>query len=86
MNQEAIEGAALPDYRTYTSMSMEGEAAVGRIAIWAAWLEQTLAHFCSALIDGGASVGSTLTEGMTASELIQTSKRARAFSSFAAVV
>lgn len=75
MDQEAIADAVLPDYRTYTSMSIEGEAAVGRIAIWAAWLEQTLAHFCSALIDGRVGVGSTLTEGMTASQLIQTSKR-----------
>ena len=75
MDQEAIEDAALPDYRAYTSMSMEGEADVGRIAIWAAWLEQTLAHFCSALINGRAGVGTTLTEGMTASQLIQTSRR-----------
>lgn len=75
MDQEVIEDAALPDYRTYTSMSMEGEAAVGRIAIWAAWLEQTLAHFCSALINGSTGVGTMLTEGMTASQLIQTSKK-----------
>lgn len=75
MDPEAFEDTALPDYRTYTSMSMEGEAAVGRIAIWAAWLEQTLAHFCAALINGRAGVGTTLTEGMTASQLIQTSKK-----------
>ena len=56
-------------------MSLEGEAAVGRIAIWAAWLEQTLAHFCSALIGARNGVGTTLTEGMTASQLIQMSKR-----------
>jgi hypothetical protein len=56
-------------------MSMEGEAAVGRIAIWAAWLELTLAHFCSALIGARNGVGTTLTEGMTASQLIQMSKR-----------
>lgn len=75
MGQEVFEDAALPDYRTYTSMSVEGEAAVGRIAIWAAVLEQTLAHFCSAIINGRTGVGTTLTEGMTASQLIQTSKR-----------
>src|SRR5438874_1059456 len=57
MDHEAIEDTALPDYRTYTSMSMEGEAAAGRIAIWAAWLEQTLAYFCSALINGSTGVG-----------------------------
>lgn len=75
MDQYGIQDAVLPDYRTYTSMTVEGEAAVGRIAIWAAWLEQTLAHFCSALINARPGVGSTLTEGMTASQLIQTSKK-----------
>lgn len=75
MDPEATEDAALPDYRAYTSMSLEGEAAVGRIAIWAAWLEQTLAHFCSALINGRSGVGATLTEGLPASQLIQTSRR-----------
>lgn len=75
MDQEAVEDIAFPNYRTHTSMSLEGEAAVGRIAIWAAWLEQALAHFCSALINGRTGVGTTLTEGMTASQLIQTSKK-----------
>ncbi|MFX1822188.1 hypothetical protein PV768_20645 [Pseudarthrobacter sp. CC4] len=75
MDPDTREEAALPYYRTHTSMSLEGEAAVGRIAIWAAWLEVTLADFCAVLIDARTGVGTTLTDGMTGSQMIQMSKK-----------
>lgn len=65
-----------PDHRTYTSMTTEGEAAVGRISIWAAWLEQHLVHLCVELInEDAAKVGAIVTANMSASSLIQLAKK-----------
>lgn len=64
-----------PDHRTYTSLDSEGEAAVGRIAIWAAWLEQSLAELVSSLINGVNGSGTTITKDMMASKLIDLSKK-----------
>lgn len=66
----------LPDHRTYTAMSMEGEAAIGRIAIWAAWVEQHLVDLCAELINGdNLGVGNIVTVNMSASALIQLAKK-----------
>lgn len=64
-----------PDHRTYTSLDSEGEAAVGRIAIWAAWLEQSLAQLASTLTNGVNGSGSIITNDMMASKLIDLSKK-----------
>ncbi|WP_146617522.1 hypothetical protein [Arthrobacter globiformis] len=66
----------LPDHRTYTAMTQEGEAAVGRIAIWAAYVEQHLVDLCAELInEGNAAVGNTVTANMSASSMIQLAKK-----------
>jgi hypothetical protein len=65
-----------PQHREYTSMTTEGEAAVGRIAIWAAWLEQHLVDLCAELINGdNPKVGNVVTANMSASGLIQLAKK-----------
>lgn len=64
-----------PDHRTYTSLDPEGEAAVGRVAIWAAWLEQSLADLVSTLIDGVNGAGPIVTNDLMASKLIDLSRK-----------
>lgn len=65
-----------PDHRTYTAMTQEGEAAVGRVAIWAAYVEQHLVDLCAELINGNnAVVGHTVTANMRASSMIQLAKK-----------
>jgi hypothetical protein len=65
-----------PKHRTYTAMTQEGEAAVGRIAIWAAYVEQHLVDLCAELInESDAAVGHAVTANMSASSMIQLAKK-----------
>lgn len=65
-----------PDHRRYTSMTTEGEAAVGRIAIWAAYVEQHLVDRCAGLINGSNfEVGYAVTANMSASSMIQLARK-----------
>jgi hypothetical protein len=65
----------LPDHRKYTAMETEGEAAVGRIALWCAWLEQTLVDLCAELINGdNLGIGNAVTLNMSASGMVQLAK------------
>ena len=64
-----------PDHRTYTSSDLEGEAAVGRLAIWAAWLELELAELVSILFGGVNGAGQILTSDLMASRLIDLSRK-----------
>lgn len=57
-------------------MTQEGEAAVGRIAIWAAYVEQHLVDLCAELInESDAAVGHAVTANMSASSMIQLAKK-----------
>ena len=57
-------------------MTQEGEAAVGRIAIWAAYVEQHLVDLCAELInDSNAGIGHAVTANMSASSMIQLAKK-----------
>jgi hypothetical protein len=64
-----------PDHRRYTSLDAEGEAAVGRIAIWAAFVEQSLVDLCASLINDNFEVGYAVTANMSASSMIQLAKK-----------
>lgn len=64
-----------PDHRRYTAMDAEGEAAVGRIAIWAAYVEQNLVDLCASLINSNFEVGYAVTANMSASSMIQLAKK-----------
>lgn len=64
-----------PAHRTETSLNLEGEAAVGRVAIWAAWLEASLAELTSTLLNGVNGAGSAVTNELASSKLIDLSKR-----------
>ncbi|MBD1540553.1 hypothetical protein HC749_20635 [Arthrobacter sp. S13_S34] len=64
-----------PDHRRYTAMNAEGEAAVGRIAIWAAYVEQNLVDLCASLINSNPKVGHAVTANMSASSMIQLAKK-----------
>lgn len=52
-----------------TSLTIDGEAAMGRIAVWAAYLEQNLADLVGEIL-GDLRMGQTITEGMAASRTI----------------
>lgn len=52
-----------------TSLTVDGEAAMGRIAVWAAYLEQNLADLVGEVI-GDSGMGRTITERMPASQTI----------------
>lgn len=59
-------------HRAYTGMTSEGEAAVGRIAIWAASVEQNLVHLCARLINiDDHHIGYAVTANMGASAVIE---------------
>lgn len=64
-----------PKHRTYTSLEPEGEAAVGRVAIWAAWLETSLADLVSSLLDSMTGADTIITGDMMASRLIEFSRK-----------
>lgn len=63
------------EHRTHTSLTSEGEAAVGRVAIWAAWLENSLAELVSCLLDGMNGAGAIITNDMMAAKLIDLSRK-----------
>lgn len=58
-------------HRAYVGTTSEGEAAVGRIAIWAASVEQNLADLCARLINSDTEVGYAVTANMSSSSVIQ---------------
>lgn len=62
-------------HRAYVGTTSEGEAAVGRIAIWAASVEENLADLCASLITSDSEVGYAVTANMSASQMIQLSRR-----------
>ncbi|MEW1857003.1 hypothetical protein AB0282_11890 [Pseudarthrobacter oxydans] len=62
-------------HRAYVGMTSEGEAAVGRIAIWAASVEENLTDLCASLINSDSEVGYAVTANMSASQMIQLSRR-----------
>lgn len=64
-----------PDHRRYTALDPEGEAAVGRIAIWAAFVEQSLVDLCASLINTNFEIGYAVTANMSASSMIQLAKK-----------
>ena len=64
-----------PDHRRYTSLDGEGEAAVGRIAIWAAFVEQGLVDLCASLINRNFEVGYAVTANMSASSMINIARK-----------
>ena len=75
MNESPV-AVEQPGHRKYTAMNQESEAAVGRIAIWAGWLEQVLADLCAELINGNNwATGYTLIANMSASSMIETAKK-----------
>ena len=73
--EATTEATELPDHRDGTAMDTEGEAAVGRIALWCAWLEQALVDLCAKLInDDNARIGYAVTANMSASGMVQLAK------------
>ncbi|MGJ9403544.1 hypothetical protein [Arthrobacter sp. KK5.5] len=59
-------------HRAYVGTTSEGEAAVGRIAIWAASVEQNLVHLCARLINtDDYEIGYAVTANMSASAVIE---------------
>ena len=63
-------------HRTYTGMTSEGEAAVGRIAIWAARVEHNLVLLCVRLINSDDHrIGYGVTANMSASAVIELAKK-----------
>ena len=70
------EATEIQAHRTYTGMTSEGEAAVGRIAIWAARLEQNLVRLCVRLINiNDHCVGYAVTANMGAAAAIELAKK-----------
>lgn len=65
----------IQEHRTFTGMPTETEAAVGRIAIWAAFVEQNLVDLCASLINSNFEVGYAVTANMSASSMIQLAKK-----------
>ena len=70
------EGTEVQGHRRWVGTTSEGEAAIGRIAIWAAAVEDNLVHLCAFLINStDADVGHAVTENMSASATIQLAKK-----------
>lgn len=70
------EEAEVPGHRVYVGATLEGQAAVGRIAIWAASVEQNLAKLCESLINPlDHEVGYAVTANMSASSMIQLARK-----------
>lgn len=63
-------------HRLWTGTTPEGEAAVGRIAIWAASVEDSLAELCVSLINRlDPEVGHAVVANMSASSMIQLARK-----------
>lgn len=63
-------------HRAYVGTTSEGEASIGRIAIWAATVEENLENLCVRLINGSNSeVGYAVTANMSASSIIQLARK-----------
>lgn len=64
-----------PEHHLFSGMTMEGQAAVGRIAIWAARVEENLVAMCASLINSNVEIGHAVTANMSASSMIDLAKR-----------
>jgi hypothetical protein len=65
------ESTGMQGHRAFVGTTPEGEAAIGRIAIWAASVEENLAHLCARLInDDDHAIGLAVTANMGASAVI----------------
>ena len=63
-------------HRAYIGMTSEGEAAVGRIAIWAASVEQNLLRLCARLINiDDPRIGYAVTANMGVSAVIELARK-----------
>lgn len=64
----------IPDHIAYTSLDIEGQAAVGRIALWAAWVEFSIAWLCNYLISDRYEKGAVVTRNMSAGGMLKLSR------------
>ena len=63
-------------HRVFVGATPEGEAAIGRIAIWAASLEENLVNLCARLInDDDHGIGLSVTANMSASAVIELARK-----------
>ncbi|MBT8162612.1 MULTISPECIES: hypothetical protein [Arthrobacter] len=70
------EDAEVQGHRLWVGMTSEGEAAVGRIAIWAASVEDNLVELCVSLINHlDREVGYAVVANMNASSMIQLARQ-----------
>ncbi|GAA1117578.1 hypothetical protein [Arthrobacter flavus] len=70
------EEAEIQGHRLYTGATIEEQAAVGRIASWAASVEQNLAELCVSLINQqDHEVGYAVIANMSAGSMIQLAKK-----------
>ncbi|MHA7218293.1 hypothetical protein ACX80L_05320 [Arthrobacter sp. MDT1-48-3] len=70
------EATVVQGHRTWTGMPAEGEAAVGRIAIWAARVEENIVRLCAQLINAdNFHIGYTVTANMSASAMADLAKK-----------
>jgi len=66
----------VPEHRLWVGMTSEGEAAVGRIALWAASVEENLTDLCVSLINPlDHEVGHAVVANMSASSMIQLARK-----------
>lgn len=64
-----------PEHHLFSGMTTEGQAAVGRIAIWAARVEENLVAMCASLINSNVEIGYAVTANMSASSMIDLAKK-----------
>lgn len=65
----------MPDHQDLTAMPLENEAAVGRIALWAAWVENAIGIVCGALVNNEFPVvGNVVTANMRAAAMADLAK------------
>ncbi len=70
------ETTELQGHRVWIGTSPEGEAAIGRIAIWAAAVEENLVELCVSLINPlDREVGYAVVANMSASSMIQLARK-----------
>jgi hypothetical protein len=71
MNKEPA-STEIQGHRAYVGATPKGEAAIGRIAIWAASVEENLVHLCVRLINADDhKIGYAVTANMSASAVIE---------------